>query len=129
MAEPIKKRDNGRDEKGHFKPGHTLFREPDGIKSGRPKSLKGQVLDALCIAEDAMPRLIKDMIRDAEDATVSVHVRQQCREYLCDRIYGKPNQPLSGGLTIIEVRHRENTAIDAETHSCDTETRSVDSES
>ena len=86
----------GRTDKGTFARGHPDFVKAAGVKTGRPRELKRQVNDALTIAEDAMPRLILDMIADAQDNSASIRDRQMCREYLCDRIYGKANQPLSG---------------------------------
>jgi len=80
--------------KGHaptfsgFKPGQNV--------GGRPKSVANEVLDALKIAEDAMPSIIQMMVvraRNPKDKD-----SQRAAEYLADRIYGKPNQPLSGNL-------------------------------
>ncbi len=62
---------------------------------GRPKTLRGEVRDALKIAQDAMPRIILAMIARTTDPSVPVNVRQAASEYLCDRIYGRANQPLS----------------------------------
>ena len=87
------------DEKGRLKKGHpptfTGFKPGQNV-GGAPKSLKTKIKDALKIAEDAMPQLYLDMIKDAQDPNASIRDRQMCREYLSDRIYGKANQPLSG---------------------------------
>ena len=84
-----------RDENGRFVKGCHLFGKGKGIKNGRKKTIGGQVKDALRIAEDAMPAIIADMIVRATDPDISAAVRQAAGEYLCDRIYGRPNQPLS----------------------------------
>ncbi len=98
---------------GRLLPGHKpTFKafKPGQNVGGAPHSLTTQVKDALQLAKDAMPQLILDMIRDAQDETASIRDRQACREYLCDRIYGKANQPLSGKFeTVIkEVEVRLN---------------------
>ena len=83
----------GRDAHGRLLPGHHLFGKTKGIINGAKKTLKGEVRDALKLAEDAMPDIILMMIaraRDPEDRQ-----SQQAAEYLCDRIYGKANQPIS----------------------------------
>ena len=85
----------GRTAKGTFAKGAHLFGKSNSIKNGRKKTIATEVKDALSIAEDAMPRLILAMIADAQDNSASIRDRQMCREYLCDRIYGKANQPLS----------------------------------
>jgi len=84
------------DEKGRFKKGAPFIGNRNGNKNGAKKTPTREVKDALSIAEDAMPRLILDMIADAQDNSASIRDRQMCREYLCDRIYGKANQPLTG---------------------------------
>lgn len=92
---------NDRDAKGRLLPGHRLspnLKRLTGQKVGRPKTLAGEVKDALQIAADAMPQLYFDMIQDALNPKASIRDRQMCREYLSDRIYGKPNQPLSGTM-------------------------------
>ena len=90
-----------RDSKGCFVKGHPAYNtQPGKNVGGAPKTLAGEVKDALAIAEDAMPQLYLDMIADAQNPLVSVRDRQMCREYLSDRIYGRPNQPLSGKLDI-----------------------------
>ncbi|MDD4986521.1 MAG: hypothetical protein PHQ43_12225, partial [Dehalococcoidales bacterium] len=67
---------------------------------GRPETLQGEVRDALKIAEDAMPQIILKMIDRAQGVEeCPANVRQAAAEYLCDRIYGKANQPLSGDKT------------------------------
>ena len=83
------------DEKGRFKKGAPFIGNRNGNKNGAKKTPTREVKDALSIAEDAMPRLILAMIADAQDNSASIRDRQMCREYLCDRIYGKANQPLS----------------------------------
>jgi hypothetical protein len=88
---------------GKFAKGHPFYKSRNGIKNGCKKTLKGEVKDALKIAEDAMPKLIQNMIDDAQNPEINANVRQQCREYLIDRIYGKANQPLSGKLSIQTV--------------------------
>ena len=88
----------GRDEKGRLVKGHkptfSGFKPGQNV-GGAPKSLTTQIKDALQIAQDVMPQLFLDMINDAQDATISARDRQACREYLADRIYGRPNQPLT----------------------------------
>ena len=122
----------GRTAKGTFAPGHHLsanLKRLTGQKVGRPKSIAGKVRDALQIAQDAMPQLIQAMISRAQgiepDGTsVPMAVRQAATEYLCDRIYGKPNQPLtgSGGLVIHLVsmipRPEMPTASEASNNGC-----------
>ena len=90
------------DSKGRFKKGHKAIITPvkPGEKRGHPKSMETKVRDALQIAEDAMPQLYLDMIRDAQDPNASIRDRQMCREYLSDRIYGRPDQPITGTLNI-----------------------------
>ncbi len=86
-----------RDKKGRLVKGHPFLKSQNGIKNGAKKTLKGKVRDALQIAEDAMPQIILGMIARAnggEDCPAAV--RQAASEYLCDRIYGKPNLPLTG---------------------------------
>lgn len=87
-----------RDKKsGHWLPGHINIPIKPGNPSGRPKSILGLVRQELGLAEDAMPEIIAAMIARATgkvDCTQAV--QQAAGEYLCDRIYGKPNQPLSG---------------------------------
>ena len=87
---------------GRFKPGNKAavkanrkYDHYDGV--GHPKSLKGQVKDALKLAEDAMPDIIASMIERAtgRDPFCDVKTEQAASEYLIDRIYGKANQPLS----------------------------------
>ncbi len=86
-----------RDEHGHFISGHPSFISKGDSKIGRPKTLKREVKDALAIADDAMPDIIRAMIRRANgEDECPVAVRQAAAEYLCDRIYGRPNQPISG---------------------------------
>lgn len=85
-----------RDSRGHFQVGHRDFVKAAGVIAGRPRELKRQVIDALKIAQDAMPQIIADMITRAQDKDVPHNVRQAAAEYLIDRIYGKANQPLSG---------------------------------
>ena len=84
------------DEKGRMKKGHPRLNVRPGHIGGAKKTIATEVKDALKIAEDAMPQLILDMIADAQDTNASIRDRQMCREYLCDRIYGKANQPLTG---------------------------------
>ena len=85
-----------RNEKGQFLKGHPALNVGVGVNHGGiQKSLKGEVRDALKLAEDAMPAIIADMISRATDLEVNANVRQQAAEYLIDRIYGKANQPLS----------------------------------
>ncbi len=88
-----------RDARGRLLPGHPALNIQPGLlpsqRGGAKKTIVGQVKDALKVAEDAMPQIIESMIRDALDESVPRHVRQQCREYLIDRIYGKANQPIT----------------------------------
>ena len=95
-----------RDKKGRLVPGHPYLRCKPGNKNGRPKSLASQVRDALSVAEDAMPTIIAAMIRRANgEEECPAAVRQAAAEYLCDRIYGRPNQPLSGtGQFMLRVK-------------------------
>jgi len=73
-----------------FQPGNRAFLNiTHGKKRGRPKAIITVVKDALKLAENAMPKLYEDMIRDAFDPTIPIAVRQNIREYLSDRIYGK----------------------------------------
>ena len=105
-----------RDDLGRYKPGHPKLVLPAGCKVGRPKSLSGKVKDALAIAEDAMPRIIAAMLRTADGQDDSpAAVRQAAREYLCNRIYGKPNQPLSGsGQFVLLVKDWRDSDSDNE---------------
>ena len=89
-----------RDSKGRFVPGHppTFTQHKPGHNAGRPKTIKGEVRDALKLAEDAMPELYLLAIQRARgEANCSQAVQQAAFEYLSDRIYGKPNQPINGG--------------------------------
>jgi len=112
-----------RDSKGRLLPGHspTFYKHKPGSKAlwnpGRPKTIAGKVRDALAIAEDAMPRIIASMIRTADGQDDSpAAVRQAAREYLIDRIYGKPNQPLSGSgaFTLLVKEWQDNDKGPAE---------------
>src|SRR4030042_6466853 len=87
----------GRNNKGQFLKGSPGInhRKPGDNPGGRPKTVKGLTRDALALAEDSMPKIIQGMIKDALDGKIPPNVRQQCREYLIDRIYGKANQPIS----------------------------------
>ncbi len=86
-----------RNEKGHFIKGHPFLKPKPGHKNGRPKTIAGQVRDALSLIDDAMPEILKSMAdRACGREECPAAVRQAASEYLCDRIYGKPNQPLSG---------------------------------
>jgi hypothetical protein len=85
---------NGRDNNGKFIPGHRLFSGSNGIKNGRKKTFKGEVEDALSLAENAMPDIIRGLIGQAK----SGHV--QAAMYLIDRVYGKPSQSLQHTATI-----------------------------
>ena len=87
-----------RDSKGRFLKGCSLFGKDKPIRNGHPIGMKRQIKDALKIAEDAMPQLYLDMVRDAQDPNASIRDRQICREYLSDRIYGKPNLPITGNV-------------------------------
>uniref|UniRef100_A0A6H1ZYN0 Uncharacterized protein n=1 Tax=viral metagenome TaxID=1070528 RepID=A0A6H1ZYN0_9ZZZZ len=108
---------NGRDERGRLLPGHSLFGKSNGIKNGRKKTLGGEVRDALAIAEDAMPDILKAMIETATGRdNAPANVRQAAREYLIDRIYGKANQPLVGRneadpIRIIYELYKEENAV------------------
>ncbi len=79
----------GRDAKGRMVAGHPFIPAKPGHKNGRPKAYVTKVKDALLLAEEAMPEIIAIMIEKAKAGDV------RAGEYLCDRIYGKPNQPLS----------------------------------
>jgi hypothetical protein len=84
-----------RDKQGRFAKGNriaTELRDSTGIKVGRKKSIAGEVRDALRIAEDAMPEIIREMITRATDPTH--RDSQRAGEYLIDRIYGKATQPI-----------------------------------
>ncbi len=99
----------GRNNKGQFKKGHPDFVKQSGVKPGCKKTIAGEVKDALKIAEDAMPEIIQSMIDRAKGIVdCPVAVSQAAAEYLCDRIYGKANQPLEHKGNIgIEVDARE----------------------
>ena len=87
----------GRDAKGRFVKGHPPTFEsfkPGQNVGGAPKSLTTEIKDALQLAQDALPDIIEGMIKRAKDPLD--RDCQRAGEYLCDRIYGKPNQPLSG---------------------------------
>jgi len=107
-----------RDKLGRFGKGHPpLNTQPGKDVGGRRKTLTGEVRDALKIAEDAMPDIIDSMIKRAKgEEECPVAVRQAAAEYLCDRIYGKPNQPLSGNGKLFEilVRWDGNRSIEGE---------------
>lgn len=93
---------NTQDSKGRFVKGHPPLSTLPGRNRGvRPKALTTKVKDALQIAQDAMPQLIQAMLKDARDPNISANVRQQCREYLIDRVYGKANQPISSDTPAI----------------------------
>lgn len=84
------------DEKGRFKKGHPpTFKsfKPGQNVGGAPLALKTEIKNALQLAEDAMPEIIAMMIKRAQDPLD--RDCQRAAEYLCDRIYGKANQPLS----------------------------------
>lgn len=89
----------GRDKLGRFAKGwRSSYHKPHiGNLAGKHRTPKRQVLDALDVVAEAMPQILKAMIRTAigkDDSPVAV--QQAAREYLCDRIYGRPNQPMSG---------------------------------
>ena len=89
-----------RDQAGRLLPGHNLnqVRKLNLAinQGGAPKTIIGEVRDALSIAADAMPEIIQVMITRARNP--NDRDCQRAGEYLADRIYGKPNQPLSGNL-------------------------------
>ena len=89
---------NGRDDKGRFVNGHeAIITEPKpGEKRGRPKSMKTQVTEALQQAEDAMPEIIRQMIVTACDPQHKD--TQKAKEYLIDRVYGKPKAELVAAI-------------------------------
>jgi hypothetical protein len=89
--------DPHRDKNGRMLPGHPFFPSQTGKKNGRPRSLKRQVMDELGIARDNLPGIATRMIQRAtgELPDTPQAVQQAASEYLWDRIYGKPNQPLS----------------------------------
>lgn len=89
----------GKDSKGRFVKGHPFFKSPNGVKNGAKKTIAGEVRDALKVAEDAMPEIYLAMIKRALDP----HDKdaQRASEYLSDRIYGKPNQPISSDTPAI----------------------------
>ena len=90
-----------KDSRGRFVKGHpqlvpSVRRGITGFNTGgRPKTVAGEVRDALQIAADAMPEIIIAMIERAQSPSTPANVRQAAAEYLCDRIYGRANQPLS----------------------------------
>ena len=108
MEEKVK--NDGRDNKGCFLKGHKaiVIKHNTGNKGGRPKTIKGQVKDALKIAEDAMPEIIKSMIaRATGEEECPKNVQQAAAEYLIERIYGKVPQAIEatgkdGGAVLIE---------------------------
>ncbi len=79
-----------RDEQGRFVKGHPPLRAKPGVLCGRPRETKRQVKDALALAEDAMPDIILEMIRRAQDP--QDRESQRAAEYLIDRIYGRAKQ-------------------------------------
>ena len=85
---------NDREKNGRFKKGHPpMFREhKPGHNAGRPKTIKGQVKDALKLAEDAMPAIIEEMIKRAQNPLDKDC--QRASEYLMDRVYGKASLPI-----------------------------------
>ncbi len=78
-----------RDAKGRLVPGHPRLNNLPGHCGGAKKCLSTEIKDALKLAEDALPDIIAVMIKKALAGDT------RAGEYLCDRIYGKPNQPLS----------------------------------
>ena len=77
-----------------------------GQIGGRPKTISGQVRDALAEVERDMPNILAAMMERAKgEVECPLAVQQAAAEYLCDRIYGRPNQPLSGtGQFILLVK-------------------------
>jgi hypothetical protein len=91
----------GRNEKGQFLKGSSLFGKSKGIKNGRKKSIAGEVKDALSLAQDAMPDIIRQMIKRAKGGVeCPVNVQQQAAEFLFEYIYGKAKQPIAGEFKI-----------------------------
>lgn len=92
-----------RNKKGQFVKGHaptfTGFKPGDNV-GGRPKTIKGEIKDALELAEEAMPEMYRLAIKRASgrDRKCPRAVQQAAFEYLSDRIYGKANQPMSGNI-------------------------------
>ena len=85
----------GRDPKtGRLLPGHHLFGLDKGIVNGKKRTPKRLVKDALALVEDAMPQILAAM--QARALNPRDRDSQRAAEYLCDRIYGKPSQPLAG---------------------------------
>ncbi len=85
---------NIRDSKGRLLKGHPRLNNQPGHCGGAPKTIIGEVKDALKMAENAMPEIFLSMIQRARDSNDPQ--AQRAAEYLADRIYGKPNQPLTG---------------------------------
>lgn len=78
-----------RDKKGRFLPGHPYYQLQHGSKSGRKRSLKRQVEDALDEAEDAMPEIIRMLIAKAKAGDL------KAAEMLMDRLWGKAIQGIN----------------------------------
>ena len=94
--EPIVSNGNIPKSNGRFVKGHPFYKSTTGIKNGRKRTIKREVKDALSLAQDALPSIILSMIERAQGKNnESAQVQQAASEYLCDRIYGRPNQPLS----------------------------------
>lgn len=87
-----------RDSKGRLLPGHPRLNNEPGHCGGAPKTIKGQIRDALAEAEADMPEIYAVMRQRAkgEIPDCPQAVQQAAAEYLSDRIYGKPNLPLTG---------------------------------
>ncbi len=94
-----------RDERGHFIKGHPALNiQPGKNVGGRKKSVAGLYKDALKQIDDALPQLMNEELQIAEvmrgkalkGDIKAAQVFHDIRKDFTDRIYGKPNLPITG---------------------------------
>lgn len=84
---PVKRAENGRDEKGRFVVGNA---------GGGRKPVPDEVKEMLVAATPSAVQLLVDMMMDY-GAPKDLRVR--CAEVILNRVYGRPTQPICGDLS------------------------------
>jgi hypothetical protein len=84
MVENGQETGNGRAKNGCFAPGHPCYRSKDGTKTGRKKTPKTMIADAVDAIDTV--RILKKL------AELCLAGNHQACIYLCDRQLGKPRQ-------------------------------------
>jgi hypothetical protein len=92
-----------RDKYGKFVKGHRFIPAPVGASRGPARPYNREVKDALKLAEDAMPAIIRALIQRATAASdeCPAAIRQAAAEYLVDRLYGKAGERSAAAADLI----------------------------